>query len=99
MEQLIISKARDLFFSYGLKIVSMDDLAKQAGISKKTIYQFVSDKNELIEKVVEEWMMAHKQALKKAAKDSNNAVEEMFMQDNLPFTTIASVNIHFFHQL
>jgi AcrR family transcriptional regulator len=99
MEQLIIQKARDLFFSYGLKSVSMDDLAKQAGISKKTIYQFVSDKNELIEKVVEEWMLVHKQALKKAVKESDNAVEELFMQDNLPFSAIASVNIHFFHQL
>jgi AcrR family transcriptional regulator len=99
MEQLIIQKARDLFFLYGLKSVSMDDLAKQAGISKKTIYQFVSDKNELIEKVVEELVQCHKQALKKSVKESENAVMELFMQDTLPFSTIASVNIHFFHQL
>lgn len=35
MGQLILTKAKELFFSYGLKSVSMDDLAKLAGISQR----------------------------------------------------------------
>lgn len=50
--QYIISKAFDLFRQYGIKSVSMDDLARELGMSKKTLYQHISDKNELVELVI-----------------------------------------------
>jgi AcrR family transcriptional regulator len=49
----IISKAFDLFRQFGIKSVSMDDLARELGMSKKTLYQHISDKNELVESVIE----------------------------------------------
>ncbi|MBI3884082.1 MAG: helix-turn-helix transcriptional regulator, partial [Sphingobacteriales bacterium] len=47
-------KAHDLFMQYGLRSVSMDDIATQLGISKKTIYQFYADKDELVDAFVNE---------------------------------------------
>ena len=44
--------AHDLFMQYGWKSVSMDDIANKMGISKKTIYQAYSDKEELVARVV-----------------------------------------------
>ncbi|KEO74748.1 TetR/AcrR family transcriptional regulator [Anditalea andensis] len=44
----IIEVATEQFMRYGIRSVTMDDIARQAGISKKTIYQEFSDKNQLV---------------------------------------------------
>ena len=44
----IMLKAFDLFSQNGIKSVSMDDIAQTIGISKRTIYEFFSDKEELL---------------------------------------------------
>lgn len=49
----IISKTCKLFQKYGIKSVSMDDIARECGISKKTLYESVKDKRELVEKVID----------------------------------------------
>lgn len=41
-----------LFTKYGIKSITMDDVAKELSISKKTIYQYVSDKNDLVGKTM-----------------------------------------------
>ncbi len=53
MEQRITEKAQELFFRYGLKNVTMDDIASKLGMSKKTIYQYYTDKDALIDAVVQ----------------------------------------------
>ncbi len=49
----LIEKARELYYKYGIKSITMDDVARELGISKKTLYQFVENKTELVEKVVD----------------------------------------------
>ena len=49
---LILSESLRLFMKYGIRSISMDDIAKELGISKKTIYQYVANKTELVEKVL-----------------------------------------------
>ena len=44
----IISESIDLFMKYGLRSVTMDDIAKHLGMSKKTIYQLFKDKEDII---------------------------------------------------
>ncbi len=51
-EKLIIERARELFLLYGLKSVTMDDLSRELGMSKKTLYQYFTDKKNLIEKIL-----------------------------------------------
>ncbi|MEM8582820.1 MAG: TetR/AcrR family transcriptional regulator [Bacteroidota bacterium] len=48
----IIDEAERLFMRYGLKSVSMDDVARKLGISKKTLYQHIDSKEKLIELVM-----------------------------------------------
>ncbi len=48
MKERILLKARELFQQYGVKSITMDEIASQLGVSKKTIYQFFSDKDELV---------------------------------------------------
>lgn len=49
MKDKIIDTACDLFLNLGFKSVTMDDLAEQMGISKKTIYTHFDNKTELVE--------------------------------------------------
>lgn len=99
MEELIINKARELFFSFGLKSVSMDDLARKAGTSKKTIYQLVADKNELVDKVVADFVRCHSEAMEQSRAEARNAVDEVILRGRIPFVTLASVNRNFFYEL
>lgn len=48
----IVDQAADLYHHYGIRSLTMDDLAKELGISKKTLYQHVTDKADLVARVV-----------------------------------------------
>ena len=52
MEKEIVLTASSLFLQYGHKAVTMDDIAEHMHISKKTIYQFFSDKTSLVRSAV-----------------------------------------------
>ena len=51
-EKDIIIKAGELFVKYGIKSMTMDDIAREMGVSKKTLYQFVENKKDLVKKVM-----------------------------------------------
>ena len=75
----IQQKAHDLFMQYGLRSVSMDDIAASLGMSKKTIYQFFSDKDDLVDVVVDEELRQTQQDCMFCKSKSSNAVEELFL--------------------
>ncbi|NCW11619.1 MAG: TetR/AcrR family transcriptional regulator [Chitinophagia bacterium] len=79
MENRILWKARDLMLIHGVKHVTMDDLATQLGISKKTIYQFYKDKDNLVKAVVEVALEEHVYKHTKAQKEAENSVHEIFL--------------------
>lgn len=49
MKEKILEKATDMFLNYGFKSVTMDDIANNMGISKKTIYAHYANKTNLVE--------------------------------------------------
>ncbi|MBO0331093.1 MULTISPECIES: TetR/AcrR family transcriptional regulator [Flavobacteriaceae] len=49
MKESIIQKASEMFLNLGFKSVTMDDLANEMGISKKTIYTYFKNKSDLVE--------------------------------------------------
>ena len=51
-EDQLIKDAVHVFMTYGIKSVTMDDMAKHLRVSKKTIYRFVKDKSDLVMKCV-----------------------------------------------
>ena len=75
----IIVKVSELYMKYGIKSVSMDDVARELGISKKTLYQHFTDKDELVQKVVDYHMDMQEQEMKKIACAGHNAIEELLM--------------------
>lgn len=69
--------AQEMFLRLGLRSVSMDDIAKELGISKKTLYKYYDNKEALVQQVVREHVKAEQQALRRIRKASANAVDEM----------------------
>lgn len=49
----ILYEAETLFMKYGFKSITMDDVARELGVSKKTLYQYFTDKNDLVNQCVD----------------------------------------------
>jgi AcrR family transcriptional regulator len=79
MVERILLKARDLMLQSGLRQVTMDDLAHQLGISKKTIYLYYKDKDDLVKAVVNLELKEHEMTCKDCKSKAENAIHEMFL--------------------
>ncbi len=77
-EKRIISETEELYAKYGIKSVTMEDVASSLGISKKTLYQFVNDKNELVEKVVRNGIEEKLTEFRAIFTEDKNAIDELF---------------------
>lgn len=83
MRERISSKAHDLVMKYGVRSVSMDDIANALGISKKTIYQYFVDKDELVEAIIENTLGENQEKCTSHRAAAQNAVEEIFSAKKL----------------
>lgn len=75
----IQGKAHELFMRFGIRSVSMDDIAAQLGISKKTIYHFFADKDELVEAVVEDEIIGIQKDCTTCGNEARDAIHEIFL--------------------
>ncbi len=76
-KQQVLTKSEELFLRYGIKSVTMDDIARELGISKKTLYQYVDNKSDLIAQIIEKKTREEKSAMACIREESSDAVEEM----------------------
>jgi len=77
IKENLIQSALNMFLKYGVKSVSMDDIARMIGISKKTIYDHVDNKKDLVSVVIETFIKAENKEITQITKNSTNALEEM----------------------
>lgn len=79
MDQLhkILTSAVELFRQYGMKAITMDDIARRAGISKKTLYQHFANKNEVVNESVQWYKDQVCEMCTMQMADSENAIEAM----------------------
>jgi AcrR family transcriptional regulator len=73
----LLKGATELFMRYGLRSVSMDDIARQLGVSKKTIYQYFTDKDDMVATVVKSHMEREQEQFEEITRVSKDAVDEM----------------------
>jgi AcrR family transcriptional regulator len=74
----IILVATELFKNYGIKSVTMDTLANQLGISKRTIYEAFSDKDELLMAVLKNIAYQQKELINRVIDESENSIVAIF---------------------
>lgn len=88
----ILSKSQDLFLQYGVKRITMEEISKELGISKKTLYQYVENKADLINQVIANYIQkeqAEFKAIQAAAKD---AIDEMLKIGQFVNQTLQQIN-------
>ncbi len=72
-----LERVEDLFLRFGIKSQTMDDVSRELGISKKTLYQMVTNKDDLVQKVLQHHITREKSNCMVCASNSANAIEEI----------------------
>lgn len=70
--------AEELFMRYGVRSISMDDIARHLSVSKKTLYQHFTDKEDIVTVTCKAHIDRHAEEFKRIRKDARNAIEELF---------------------
>ena len=77
MKEKLFLAAFDLFMKYGIKSVSMDDICRKLGVSKKTLYTVIESKKDLIEKIIKLHLIRDQEDINNLIENSDTAIEEM----------------------
>ena len=74
----LIQKISAIYFRYGIKSITMDDLARELGMSKKTLYQYFSDKEDVVSHVIQHHIKSQECGIREMLSDSNlNAIDRL----------------------
>jgi AcrR family transcriptional regulator len=99
MKDTILCAVGELFQKYGIRSVSMDDIAHHLTISKKTIYQSFNDKNDLVAQIVTMIVAAKLSEYSQAASCASNALEELHITAGLIRKHFKELNPAFMYDL
>ncbi len=77
IKQHIVEGAQELFWTYGLRSVTMDDIANKLAMSKKTVYQYIQDKAELVYLCAEHQLENEFCNKKEVSQHAENAIVEV----------------------
>jgi AcrR family transcriptional regulator len=78
-EMVWLERVESLFLRLGIKSQTMDDVARELGISKKTLYQMVENKDDLVRRVLENHIDREKALCIGLVSHTANAIEEMLV--------------------
>src|SRR5688572_33430678 len=79
VKERILVKSEEMFMQFGIRSVSMDDIANNLGMSKKTLYQYYADKDELVDAVVDGHINLIQFDCVGCRQDAENDVHEIFI--------------------
>lgn len=96
-EQHILAEVGKVFMRLGIRSVNMDDIAHHLRISKKTLYQYVKDKNELVQRTVKQLTEHHSSCIASICDKGHNAIDENFEITRFVASQVGSMHpsVHF----
>jgi len=95
----ILNGSDELFLQAGIKSVTMDDVARHLGVSKKTIYQVFKDKSELVTALVQMRLNTNIEAISTIMSNAGNMIGELLNLDNCAREIFSRVNPIVLHDL
>ena len=95
----ILETALHLFFKYGIKAITMDDIAKEMGISKITIYKFFTEKDDIVNELMETHLEKNQQEFKEIRKQAKDPIHELILMSQHMDKRYAEISPVFFHDL
>ena len=99
MKSRILEKGSELYFRYGLKSVTMDTIATELGISKKTIYQHFPDKDSMVYEVVKMFTEQDLAKWKELDRLYSNVIEKMFKSFEMTKDLITQMNPRLLYEI
>jgi len=99
VKERILQKAEEMFFRYGVKSITMDDIARELGISKKTIYLHFPDKDDLVYQVVGREMEKDKCEYEVLDNSEANAIEKLIQASEMMRHTLVTVNPRLLYEI
>ena len=88
----ILKSAELLFLRLGIKSVTMDDIANELGISKKTIYLHFTDKDQIVNEVITSALEREKMEAEVIYKKAKNPIDEIFLSTNKMYEMFENIN-------
>lgn len=88
----LLERSSHVFLKYGVKSVTMDDLCREIGVSKKTIYKYFNDKNDLIQTIIQFKLDMDKEMCGVYTNNATNAVEELVNISRFVIEQIGTIN-------
>ncbi len=93
----ILNESARIFQTYGIRNISMDDISRELGISKKTLYQYVSNKADLLLKTLEYLHEQDNEALFGVKAAEGNAIDQLLaVSKNVCLKTKGYSPVHLF---
>ncbi|HEX8313476.1 MAG TPA: TetR/AcrR family transcriptional regulator [Flavisolibacter sp.] len=91
-KERILVRAHELFNKYGIRSVSMDDISAGLGMSKKTLYQYFADKEELVDACFSGVMEHNRHQCLADQKRAENPIHELFLAFDMTQEMFAEMN-------
>lgn len=95
----ICDRIQLLFQEYGIKSLTMDDIADKLGCSKKTLYVHFSSRKDLVLKVISFDMQKHEEDINKVVNQGLHPIDEIFMLNEIASNKIKSIHPSCQHDL
>jgi AcrR family transcriptional regulator len=73
----ILDAAELLFKKYGIRSVTMSDIARELGVSKKTLYVHIENKHDLIAKIMQRYIQEEQAMCQQVIQEADNALDEL----------------------
>ncbi len=73
----ILQRAMEMFQRYGLRTMTMDDVCRELSMSKKTLYQYFSNKADLVDQAVRHVFSVHQRSMDQIGAEHENAIDRM----------------------
>ena|SRR5665648_122568 len=100
MRKKVLLSARNLFFSFGYSKVTMDELASELNMSKRTLYQLYNSKNRLLEAVIYDFFQEFQENINKIINNQNkNALVSLKQIISLIQKQTTKFSIHGFEDI
>ena len=98
-QEKILKTSLSLFFKYGIKHVTMDNIARELGMSKKTIYQFYKEKDDLVNQLCDIELKEHETKFDEMNAVAKDPIHEIMLISIRMREMIQNVNPLFFLDL
>lgn len=99
MREKIVKGASELIMQFGIRTVTMDDIAKHLSISKKTIYLYFKDKRELVNTITEAHLATEEVRFEDVVNESENTVHEMILVSECLRDSMQEMKINIMNEL